>query len=359
MAIKFDVKYRKLEFLFEAGTSRGILKHKKTWFIRVYDESKPSVCGIGEAGPLKGLSIDDIDDFEDHLNEELNRLGTVSMPVNQNEVFDLARNISDKMPSVRFGVETAFLDLLKGGKRAHFDNDFYAKGKPIRINGLIWMGDSKLMLNRLEEKMSSGFGCIKIKIGAISFDEELQLLQNARKRFPETELELRVDANGGFSYDQVLQVLRKLKELGVHSIEQPIKAGQVDLMAKLCEQTPVPIALDEELIGVVAYADKEQLLGKIKPQYIILKPSLLGGFASCLEWIEIAEKTNIGWWVTSALESNIGLNAICQFTSWLDVSMPQGLGTGGLYKNNIQSPLTVEGENIFYDSNLSWGNVMG
>ena len=358
MAFKFEVKYRKLDFLFEAGTSRGVLNHKKTWFIRVYDESNPELYGIGEAGPLTGLSVDDIDDFEAHLTEELQKLTPLPLPLNQKEVFDLARNISDKMPSIRFGVETAFLDLLKGGKRNHFENNFYANKNPIRINGLIWMGDSALMLTRLEEKMRSGFSCIKIKIGAISLEEEMQLLRNARNQFAEPELELRVDANGGFDYDQSLMVLKKLKELSVHSIEQPIKAGQVDLMAKLCARTPVPIALDEELIGVVEYPDKERLLSKIKPQYIILKPSLLGGFASCLEWIELAEKMNIGWWVTSALESNIGLNAICQFTSWLDVSIPQGLGTGGLYKNNIKSPLKIEGENIYYDSEITWGDVM-
>lgn len=357
MALKFKVKYHKLDFLFEAGTSRGILNHKKTWFIIAYNSNLDGVYGIGEAGPLTGLSVDDIPDFEERLNDELAKIENSELPSSTEGIFDMAKLISSKMPSVRFGVETALLDLLFGSKKRHFVNKFYDSGAPIQINGLVWMGNSELMLERLEEKIKQGFRCIKVKIGAIEFENEIKLLANARSTYTSSELELRVDANGSFSFDEVKQVLKKLNELDVHSIEQPIKAGQRSEMAQLCSNSPVPIALDEELIGIDLYQDKFELLDQIRPQYIILKPSLLGGFSSTLEWIKIAKSLSIGWWVTSALESNIGLNAICQFTSSLHVSLPQGLGTGSLYKNNIDSPLEVIGDQIKYNSEKSWGNV--
>lgn len=357
MALKFEVKYRKLEFLFEAGTSRGTLNYKNSWIIRVFDNSLPEIDGLGEAGPLSGLSVDDVPDFEEKLKHELKKIEDSELPSTTEKVFELAKNISANMPSVRFGIETALLDLLNGGKRKCFDNDFYKVGAPIQINGLIWMGDSDLMLARLEEKINQGFRCIKLKIGAIDFEREMDLLEKARNRFSNLELELRVDANGAFTFEQAQNVLERLGELKVHSIEQPIKAGQLKDIAKLCSNTPVPIALDEELIGIEPYLQKQKLLEQIKPQYIILKPSLLGGFANTLEWIEIAKSLNIGWWVTSALESNVGLNAICQFTSWLKVSLPQGLGTGSLYKNNIDSPLEVIGDQIQYNTTKEWGRV--
>ena len=355
MALKFELEYRKLAFLFEAGTSRGVLTHKKIWIIKVFDSANPAIFGYGEAGPLAGLSVDDVPDFEINLEKELQKINNCNLPSNELEVYKLVKNVSISMPSVRFGAETALLDLLHGGKRKHFENDFYNSGKPIQINGLVWMGSSVLMLQRLVEKMEQGFRCIKVKIGAVAFDKEMELLEKARKRFSASQLELRVDANGAFSYDSAQVVLKKLHELEVHSIEQPIKAGQPNLMSDLCAQTPVDIALDEELIGISCYEKKKELLEEVMPQYIILKPSLLGGFASTLEWIKIADTLNIGWWITSALESNIGLNAICQFASFLDVTLPQGLGTGSLYKNNISSPLKVEGDTIKYDKSLEWG----
>ncbi len=358
MALKFEVEYRKLDFLFKAGTSRGVLDYKKIWIIKAFDANKPLACGFGEAGPLVGLSIDDIPDFEHKLKQELTKLENSDLPLNEAQVFELAKNIFNKMPSVQFGVETALLDLVNGGKKKHFENEFYELGKPIQINGLVWMGSADLMLDRLTEKMEEGFRCIKIKIGAVEFDKEIALLEKARNKFTASQLELRVDANGAFTYEKAKKVLKKLHELEVHSIEQPIKAGKVELMAKLCAQTQVDIALDEELIGITSHHKKQALLEKIKPQYIILKPSLLGGFASTLEWINIAESLNINWWITSALESNIGLNAICQFSSSLKVTLPQGLGTGSLYKNNIASPLKVVGDKIIYDANLGWDNLM-
>lgn len=356
MGLIFTIEHKKLGFLFEAGTSRGVLTQKDAWLLKVYDAGNPTVFGLGEASPLKGLSIDDISDFERKLKIELLKVEDSVAPTRIHEALELAQKVDGSLPSVRFGVETALLDLVYGGVRKHFDNAFYDEGEAIKINGLIWMGDSELMQKRLSDKINEGFRCIKVKIGAINLNQELELLKKARTKFDEKKLELRVDANGAFTFDEAQKVLIKLKELKVHSIEQPIKAGQLEQMVKLCQQTPVPIALDEELIGISSYDDKNQLLALIRPQYIILKPTLLGGFKSCLEWIELAEKYKIGWWITSALESNIGLNAICQFASYLKVTLPQGLGTGSLYSNNIDSPLEVIGDSIRYNQLKKWGD---
>ncbi len=358
MAIKFDFIFKKLEFKFKAGTSRGVLMHKNTWFIRAFKEEHPGIIGYGECGPLAGLSIDDIPNFEKELEKELSLISLKHCPNSIDDIFECATTIASHLPSVRFGVEAALLDLHFGGTRKYFENNFYNKGASLLINGLVWMGDRQLMQQRFKEKIEAGFTCIKVKIGAIDFEDEMSLLENARKQFSMAELELRVDANGGFSFETAPAVLNRLAKLNVHSIEQPIKAGQPQYMAKLCANAKIPIALDEELIGVLNYNDKEVLLETIKPQYIILKPLLLGGFASCLEWIKIAESKNIGWWITSALESNVGLNAICQFASWLHVKVPQGLGTGGLYANNIDSPLRIKKDQILYDSTAKWGKVL-
>jgi len=358
MAIKFQIDSRNLKFLFKAGTSRGVLSNKKAWYIRVSDPLNPTIYGIGETGPLKGLSIDDVPDFEVRLLAELDKLNGLELPISSKDVYEIANQVSPEMPSVRFGVETALLDLVHGGKYQLFENMFYQEMKPIRINGLVWMGDNELMIERLYEKIDQGFSCIKIKIGAIDFENEMKLIELARKKFPSSKLELRVDANGAFNYKKAIEVLKRLKELEVHSIEQPIKAGQIQLMRQLCESTPVPIALDEELIGIYSYQQKKDLIHTIKPQYIILKPSLIGGFQSAKEWIDLAENNKIGWWITSALESNIGLNAICQFASSLNVNIPQGLGTGGLYQNNIESPLEVIKDEIVYNRNKKWETVM-
>ncbi len=357
MAIKFNCIFKKLDFKFKAGTSRGVLTYKNTWFVQVYEEANPHIIGLGECGPLMGLSIDDILNFEEELKKELSLISLKYCPGTMEEIFECASHISSHLPSVRFGVETALLDLHFGGVRKYFENDFYNKGAGLLINGLVWMGDQQLMEQRLNEKIEAGFKCIKIKIGAIDFEDEINLLKNARMRFSTSELELRVDANGGFDFESAPAVLDCLARLDVHSIEQPIKAGQPQYMAKLCATTKIPIALDEELIGVLSYTKKENLLETIKPQFIILKPLLLGGFASCLEWIKVAESKNIGWWITSALESNVGLNAICQFASWLKVKTPQGLGTGGLYSNNIGSPLQIKNDQILYNSNVKWEQI--
>jgi O-succinylbenzoate synthase len=340
-----------LRFKFPAGTSRGVLQQKKSWFILVEADAK---SGIGEAGPLPGLSPDDVPDFEHHLKRICLALEEAAMPTNESEALHLAEVLcGEQLPSIRFALETALLDWLNGGRRLIFDNAFVQGQMAIPINGLIWMGDKEVMRQRMKEKLADGYGCLKMKIGAIGFEDECRILEEVRQNFSPEELVLRVDANGAFSPDEAPDKLARLFRYAIHSIEQPIKAGQIAAMEAVCRQSPVPVALDEELIGQPAPARKA-LLEAIKPAYIILKPGLLGGFAACRHWISLAEALNIGWWITSALESNIGLNAISQFTASYQPEMPQGLGTGQLYHNNIPSPLRIEGGMLGYNAGATW-----
>lgn len=351
-----SIQHHTLRFKFEAGTSRGTLKEKDTWYLKLFSEN--TLIGIGEAGPLKGLSIEPLDQMETRLEKVCEHLIGLQIPTDMEEAFKIAHSISpDGFASVRFAVETALLDAMHGGKKLIFDTDFYKGKERIPINGLIWMGNEDFMQKQIEEKLKAGFDCIKMKIGAIDFETEIKLLQSIRNQYNKNEITLRVDANGAFAPDEALDKLGRLAKLDLHSIEQPIKAGQINEMAKLCTKTPLPIALDEELIGINNYQDKIDLLKNIKPQYIILKPSLIGGIQSTLEWIEIAESLKISWWMTSMLESNIGLNAICQLASYLKVHMPQGLGTGQLYHNNIASPISIENGETFYDKDQKWDEV--
>lgn len=318
-----------LQFRQPAGTSRGVLTTKETFFIIVREEGK---YGIGECGLLRGLSPDDVPEYETKLDE-------VCKYVNKGMKYWYPRLA--EFPSIQFGLEQAVRDLNTSEPLSLFDT-FYSRGEEGQpINGLIWMGDEDFMRKQVDEKIEAGFRCLKMKIGAIDWDTEHQILQSIRSRYSAEELELRVDANGAFTLENVMPVLEQLKALDIHSIEQPIKAGQWDEMAKLCANTPVAIALDEELIGVHDYEKRQLLLDTIKPQFIILKPSFIGGWTGSRDWITRAEKADIGWWVTSALESNIGLNAIAEWTSTLGVEMAQGLGTGSLYTNNIEGPLYI------------------
>lgn len=354
MALKFSYQPYTLDFKFEAGTSRGVLTEKKTYFVTVHDDLHPELIGIGECGPLVKLSIDDTKDFELHVSERCSSLTGITLPKTQDEIFQLvASKIPSTLPAIRFGMEMALLDHLHGGKRIVFDNEF-VKGQPIPINGLIWMGHSESMLLQINEKVDQKFNCIKLKIGSLDFDKECDVLEYVRNKYYAKDIILRVDANGAFKADQALNKLHKLSTFQLHSIEQPIATGQHEVMRSLCANTPVPIALDEELIGVNTYEEKRKMLEYIMPQYIILKPTLLGGFKSSMEWVEIAEELNIGWWLTSALESNIGLNAICQFSQHLTAKGYQGLGTGKLYHNNIDSPLNISNGQIAYDQHLTW-----
>jgi o-succinylbenzoate synthase len=324
-----------LNFKRPSGTSRGVLNTKETYFIEVFEDDKK---GIGECALFRGLSFDDDDDYEAALEWTCRNINL--------SIDDLREELVNH-PSIIFGVEQALLNLQHQNE-FYFPSEFTEGKDSIKINGLIWMGTSDYMKEQLEEKLSKGFSCIKLKIG-VDWNAEKQILKSLREQFPKDKIELRVDANGAFSPEQAKIVLQELAELHIHSIEQPIQAGNWKAMAELCHSTPTPIALDEELIGVLNYESKKTLIKEIKPQYIILKPALVGGFSGSDEWIQLAEQNNIGWWITSALESNIGLNAIAQYTYIKNNPMPQGLGTGGLFTNNFETNLHLEGERLWFD----------
>ncbi|WP_035643667.1 o-succinylbenzoate synthase [Flavobacterium sp. ASV13] len=331
-----------LEFKRPSGTSRGIMTEKETWFIVLEENGKK---GIGECGILRGLSADDRDDYEEKLQ-------WVCQNIHLGETALWEALL--EFPSIQFGVEMAFLSLKSENPYLLFPSDFTNNSKSIEINGLVWMGEASFMKEQIEDKLADGFKCIKLKIGAIDFQRELDLLQFIRTHFSAEQIEIRVDANGAFPLNEALDKLNQLKEFQLHSIEQPIRKGNVQAMHNLCKVTPFPIALDEELIGVFSFEDKEKLLQEIKPQYIILKPSFIGGFRGTKEWIDLADKYGIGWWITSALESNIGLNAIAQWTFIQNSKMPQGLGTGALYTNNFDCPLEVSKGQLWYNVSKKW-----
>lgn len=333
-----------LQFNHPSGTSRGILTEKISWFIFLTDDQHSGITGIGECGPLKGLSIDDRSDYKDKLAEVCK---------NPNNYMDNTEALED-FPSIRFGLEMALLDYKHGGRKILFPSLFTEGKASISINGLVWMGSYDAMLKQVREKIETGFKCIKLKIGAINFEDELDLIRSIRNEFSPSQVEIRVDANGAFKPEEALEKLKRLSAFQLHSIEQPINQNHWERMAKLCETSPIPIALDEELIGIVDLDKKQKLLEKIKPRYIILKPSLLGGFEASEEWIDLASQNQIGWWVTSALESNIGLNAIAQWTYTLENKLSQGLGTGQLYSNNFQSPLNIKEDKLFFNSKEKW-----
>ncbi|UXP33957.1 o-succinylbenzoate synthase [Reichenbachiella agarivorans] len=350
-----DFKKHTLDFKFEAGTSRGVLKTKDAWILRMMDKSNPIIHGYGEVSTIERLSYDYHLEFEKELEHLAKELKHYHLPATEEGIYKLVVELVEvTKPALRFGLETAMLDLFHGGGFKIFDNSFYNDQQPIPINGLIWMGEEDFMLNQIEEKIKLGFKCLKMKIGAIDFDTELRILQSIRDRFDAEQLILRVDANGAFKTQDVLVKLDTLSQFDLHSIEQPIMPRQFHAMQLTCKRSPVPVALDEELIGVFDLKDKRDLLKGIQPPYIILKPSLLGGFKATAEWIRLAEELKIGWWITSALESNIGLNAICQFTAQYPNLSYQGLGTGQLYDNNFYSPLTLDADRISYHPNLSW-----
>ncbi|MBE0393305.1 o-succinylbenzoate synthase [Flavobacterium sp. PL002] len=331
-----------LDFKHPSGTSRGVLTQKETWFIVLEKDGKK---GIGECGILRGLSIDDRPDYESKLQWTCNNIH-----LGENQLWEALI----EFPSIQFGVEMAFQSLLSENPFLLFPSPFTEGSKSILINGLVWMGEPLFMKQQIEEKLAQGFHCVKLKIGAIDFDKELQLLSYIRENFTAEEVEIRVDANGAFDINKALSKITQLTEFKIHSIEQPIQKNNTDSMAELCKITPLPIALDEELIGVFNYDEKEALLVKIKPQFIILKPSFIGGYKGTQEWISLAEKHDVGWWITSALESNIGLNAIAQWTYLKQNKMPQGLGTGALYTNNFDCPLLVSEGQLWYEKDVNW-----
>lgn len=331
-----------LDFRFTAITSRDRMDHKDTYYIKVWDEVEPSAFGIGECALFKGLSYDDRPDYSDKLAEVCRNIDEYI-----SDTSPLA-----EYPSIRMGVETAVNDLKNGCNRVIYPSSWTAGQSSLLINGLVWMGDKSTMARRIEEKVKTGFHCIKLKIGGINFNDELELLHLIRDICP--DVQLRLDANGAFTLDNALEKLDLLAKFDVHSIEQPIRQGQWSAMSDICRLSPIPIALDEELIGINNPKMKAEMLDSVAPQYIILKPTLCGGFSGSDEWIRLAEDRGIGWWATSALESNIGLNAISQWVATYAPSIPQGLGTGQLYHNNIPSPLELKGELLSYNPSTPW-----
>lgn len=334
--MRIQIEERVLHFRQPAGTSRGVYTERRIWLLRVSDGA---AVGIGECAPLPDLSCDDIPNYAEVLRrfcDGVEQTGAID--------YEAMRDY----PSMLFGLETAMLNLQNGERL--FDTPFSRGEQGIPINGLVWMGTFDEMQQRIEQKLEQGFRCVKLKIGAIDFARELELLERIRHRFGPREVQLRVDANGAFPYDEALYKLELLSQYALHSIEQPIKAGQWGNMAELCRDAPLRIALDEELIGVNDPGQKRQLLNIIRPAYIILKPSLHGGMMGVREWVDIASDMGIGSWVTSALESNVGLNAVAQLCSALygdDLTMPQGLGTGQLFTDNIPMPLEIRGDQLW------------
>ena len=338
--MKITIEERVLHFKQPAGTSRGVYTERRSWFVNMSDGV---AVGIGECAPLPQLSCDDIPNYGEVLRrfcDDVERTGEID--------YEVLRDY----PSMLFGLETAMLNLQNGERL--FDTAFSRGDVGIPINGLVWMGTFEEMQQRIEEKLAKGFRCVKLKIGAIDFDAELELIKKIRSRFSYHDVELRVDANGAFPYEEALYELELLSQYALHSIEQPIRARQWSYMSELCRESPLPIALDEELIGVNDPEQKRQMLNIIKPRYIILKPSLHGGMMGCREWIETAKDMGIGSWITSALESNIGLNSIAQFCSAVygdSISMPQGLGTGQLFTDNFPMPLEIRGDKLWISRN--------
>lgn len=330
-----------LKFKEPAGTSRGVLTEKPTCYMRLFDENNPSRYGVGEAAVFPGLSPEADDRFFYKLME-------LQANVRLGRSTDLSH-----FPSLQFGFEQCIRDFTGGCNGIYYPSQFVAGIQSIQINGLVWMGNREEMMERMEKKLEEGFSCIKFKIGAIDWKSEIDMIETVRKRYNRDRVEIRVDANGAFDMDHALPRLKHLADLDVHSIEQPIKAGQPLMMQFLCQVSPLPIALDEELIGKFSLEEKARTLDAIHPQYIVIKPTLTGGYSGAEEWIKLAEERNIGWWITSSLESNIGLNALAQWTATLGNKMPQGLGTGALFTNNLDAPIYLEGDKLRYNPELT------
>jgi o-succinylbenzoate synthase len=330
-----------LNFKQPSGTSRGVYTTRDSWFLFLTDGTN---TGIGECAPLPDLSVENPKQMGSKLFQVCEQIG----------YFSQSPEKLNAWPSIRFGLETALIDLKNGGTRDLFPSAFTRGEQGIPINGLIWMGTPERMKQQVRAKLDSGFRCIKMKIGALDFETEFELLKAIRREFSPEEITLRVDANCSYSYQTALENLKRLSDLQIHSIEQPIQTNRWNEMAELCRQSPVPIGLDEELIGISSEKEMLKLLETIRPAYLILKPSLHGGFAGCEKWIENAEKVGSGWWITSALESNIGLNALAQWTFHLNAKNEQGLGTGQLFTNNFDSPLEISGDQLWFRPEKGW-----
>lgn len=343
----FTATYKKytLQFKKPADTSRGALHTKETYFLFLRDPDDPTRFGLGEASPLPGLSLDDGPDFESKVADLCRKLNQGQSPAE----IDLA-----EVPALAFGLETALLDWQGGGTRRLFDTEFSGGTASLPTHGLIWMADRAGILQQVHDKVAQGFRCIKLKVGALDFAEEVALLADIRRAYPPEQIELRLDANGAFTPEHALDRLNALAAFDIFALEQPLPPGQWPALAEVCAASPIAIALDEELIGRRTLAEKRALLETIKPQHLVLKPSLIGGFTAAEEWLSLAQHFKIGWWVNSMLESNVGLSAICQWVSALPATVTHGLGTGQLFGNNIPSPLRLEGAVLRYDFSTQW-----
>jgi O-succinylbenzoate synthase len=349
--IHFDIHKHVLKFKMPGGTSRGVLTNKETYIVRLFEVDR--LVAIAEFNRFESLSIDPLNTYNKELQKATLRfislLDRIDNP-NDASIKSLLQDYS-KFPSIQFGIEQLALSYLSTSSPFHlFDSNFIRGESSIAINGLIWMGDANFMMAQVEPLLEKGFKCLKMKIGAINFDEEFQILKSIRDRFSSEELTLRVDANGGFDPESVLTVLENLALLEIHSIEQPIEAGQWQEMARIVEKSPIPVALDEELIGLTEMESRLNCIETIKPDYLIFKPALIGGYDAIEQYRKIHDK----FWVTSALESNVGLNAIAQYTATLNQTIEQGLGTGSLYSNNFDSPLLVSKGALYYQNTVPW-----
>ncbi len=332
-----------LHFRHPSGTSRGVLHEKPCWFIKLTDQN--GVTGLGEVSFIPGLSVEDPDEIEIQLDHVCKLISKGEMDTGQE---------LPSLPGIQFALESAMIDLDRGGKRILFRSDFTAGKAGILINGLIWMGDRSYMKKQISDKLDQGFRVLKLKVGALKPEEEVEVVAWIRSEYDSGDLEIRLDANGAWSPEEAPVRMSQFAKFGIHSIEQPIGAGQLQEMAALCSDPAIPVALDEELIGITSSEERHRLMEQIRPAYIILKPGLLGGFSVANEWIQFANQLGADWWVTSALESSVGLNAIAQWTCQLGVSMPQGLGTGMIYSNNIHSPLLMEENRLWYRPEREW-----
>lgn len=350
--LKLEYTAYQLDFKFQAKTSRGAMNQRGVWFIRLSDAQ--GAIGIGEVAPIDRLSPEDLGDVPAELDRIKVALEKIKTPASEHEVWQIASKlVPNRFPSVRFGLEIALFDLLNGGNKMIFRKDF--QGLSIPINGLVWMGDVSFMKEQIKDRLDAGFDCIKLKVGALDFDTELKLIKELRK--VSDDLIIRLDANGGFTTNEVLGKLNQLSQFNIHSIEQPILPMQPEAMEIVCKKSLIPVALDEELVWVQDERERLQLLQELRPQFLVLKPTLHGGFSSVKNWIDLAEIQGVDWWITSYLESNIGLNAIAQFASLYSNSNHHGLGTGSLYHNNIASPISIKDGNFEYRKTAEWEEV--
>lgn len=359
MALKAEFEKRTFHFGFDARTSRGQMRDRHCWFLTVFDEEK-KIKGVGEAAPLPGLSQETPEQVEQELQTIVDKINMGFLSGKSFETLDkIAVLFANSLcSSVRAALEMALLDLNAGGKKIYFDNAFARRESGIPTNGLIWIGGLDSMLQQVSIKIEEGYRTLKIKIGSLDFDKELDILQYIKRKYFRENITIRLDANGAFKPSEAIYKLNALARWGVHSVEQPIMPNQHEAMAELCRQTSVPIALDEDVLGVLSRDEKQKLIERIKPQYVILKPSLTGGFNHTKEWIEIVESQQVGWWITSALESSIGLNAVAQFTAQFPINIPQGLGTGKIYSDNILSPLEIKMGELYLNPKAKWDDEL-